>query len=109
MGKSEDFAASLMKQAQEIQEKMAKLQEAAPSKVVSASAGGGMVTVVANLANQLVSITMDREIINPDDPEMLADLIIAAANEALSQAQAQVAKDMSSLTSHITMSDLVGG
>jgi DNA-binding YbaB/EbfC family protein len=73
----------LMKQAQEMQSQMAQLQEEAANEVVETSAGGGMVTVKATGGGEIVSIEIDPKAIDPDDPEMLADLVTAAANEAL--------------------------
>jgi DNA-binding YbaB/EbfC family protein len=77
----------LMQQAQEMQEQLAKVQEEAANETVEATAGGGMVTVTANGAGELVEITIAKEAIDPDDPEMLADLVLAAVNEALRSAQ----------------------
>ena len=73
----------LMKQAQEMQSQMAQMQEEAAQEVVEASAGGGMVTVKANGGGEIVEIRIDPKAIDPDDPEMLADLVLAAADEAL--------------------------
>ena len=73
----------LMQQAQEMQSQMQALQEEAASEVVEASAGGGMVTVKATGGGEIVAITIDPKAIDPDDPEMLSDLILAAVNEAL--------------------------
>jgi nucleoid-associated protein EbfC len=78
---------ALMKQAQQMQEQMAKAQEEAREMIVEASAGGGMVTVKANGAGELVEIRIDPRAIDPDDPEMLADIVLAAANEALRSGQ----------------------
>ena len=66
----------LMKQAQQLQSKMAKLQDEIGDKTVDASAGGGMVTVVANGRQEILSVHVDPEVINPDDQEMLQDLIL---------------------------------
>lgn len=74
---------ALMKQAQQMQEQMARAQEEAKNEFGEASAGGGMVTVKANGAGELVQIAIDTRAIDPDDPEMLADMVLAAANEAL--------------------------
>ena len=71
-----------------MQEQLAKAQEDAKTEVVEASAGGGMVTVKANGAGELVDITIDPRAIDPDDPELLADMVLAAVNEALRSAQA---------------------
>ena len=84
----------LMQQAQQMQAQMAQMQEEAASEVVEASAGGGMVTVKANGAGEVVSITIDPKAIDPDDPEMLADLVLAAVNEALRSANALVESKM---------------
>ena len=65
-----------------------RLQEEAAKETVDASAGGGMVTVTANGAGEIVSIKIDPKAIDPDDPDLLADMILAATNEALRSAQA---------------------
>ena len=77
----------LMKQAAEMQTEMAKAQEELANETVEASAGGGMVTVKATGALQITEIKIAREAIDPDDPEMLADMVVAAVNEALRAAQ----------------------
>jgi DNA-binding YbaB/EbfC family protein len=77
----------LMQQAQEMQEQLQKVQEEAATETVEATAGGGMVTVTANGAGEIVEIKIAKEAIDPDDPEMLADLVLAAVNEALRSAQ----------------------
>ncbi len=74
---------ALMKQAQQMQEQMARAQEEAKNEIGEASAGGGMVTVKANGAGELLEISIDPRAVDPDDPEMLADMVLAAANEAL--------------------------
>jgi DNA-binding YbaB/EbfC family protein len=74
---------ALMKQAQEMQEQMARAQEEAKNEIREASAGGGMVTVKANGTGELLEITIDPRAVDPDDPELLADMVLAAANEAL--------------------------
>jgi len=76
----------MMKQAQQMQEQMLQAQQEAASEVVEASAGGGMVTVKATGGGEIVGITIDPKAIDPDDPEMLADLVLAAVNEALRSA-----------------------
>jgi DNA-binding YbaB/EbfC family protein len=80
----------LMQQAQQMQEQMAHLQEEAAQEVVEASAGGGMVTVKANGNGEVVSVVIDPAAIDPEDPELLADMVMAATNEALRSAQALV-------------------
>ena len=79
-----------MQQAQQMQEQMASAQEEAATEVVEASAGGGMVTVKANGGGEIVEMPIDPQAIDPDDPELLADMVLAAANEALRSAQALV-------------------
>ncbi len=81
---------ALMKQAQQMQEQMQRAQAEAANEVAEASAGGGMVTVRANGAGALVEVRLDPRAVDPDDPEMLADMVLAAANEALRSAQAAV-------------------
>ena len=84
----------LMKQAQEMQAQMEQLQEEAAKETDVASAGGGMVTVVASASGELKELRIDPKAIDPDDPELLADLVLAAANEALRAAHAKVAAKM---------------
>ena len=79
---------ALMKQAQAMQEQVQKLQEEAANETVSATAGGGVVTVVATAGGEIKEIVIDPKAIDPDDPELLADLILAAVNEALRNGQA---------------------
>ncbi len=81
---------ALMKQAQEMQEQMLRAQEEAKSEIQEASAGGGMVTVKASGAGELVEIRIDPRAIDPDDPELLADMVLAASNEALRAAAQSV-------------------
>jgi nucleoid-associated protein EbfC len=89
---------NMMKQAQKLQAKMLKMQEELGERTVETSAGGGMISVVANGRQQLVSITIDKEVVDPEDVEMLQDLILAAVNDALSKAQEMVAGEMGKLT-----------
>jgi DNA-binding YbaB/EbfC family protein len=73
----------LMQQAQQMQQQMAQAQEEVAKEVVEASAGGGMVTVKATGAGELVEVKIDPKAIDPEDPEMLEDLVLAAVNEVL--------------------------
>jgi nucleoid-associated protein EbfC len=77
----------MMKQVQQMQAEMAKAQEELANETVEASVGGGMVTVKANGAGEIVEIKISPEVIDPDDPEGLADLVLAGVNEALRNAQ----------------------
>jgi DNA-binding YbaB/EbfC family protein len=86
---------SLLKEAQKLQEKLEALKEEVGKKKVEASAGGGMVVVEANGSQEIVAIKIDREVITPDDPQMLEDLVLAAVNEALRKARELVAAEMS--------------
>ncbi len=81
---------AMLKQAQQMQEQMLKAQEEARQEVAEATAGGGMVAVKANGGGELVEIRIDARAVDPDDPELLADMVLAAANEALRSAQAAV-------------------
>ena len=77
----------MMKQVAQMQEQMAKAQEELASETVEASAGGGMVTVKATGALEIVEVKISPEAIDPDDPDLLADMVLAAVNEALRSAQ----------------------
>ena len=77
----------MLEQVQQMQGQMQKAQEELKNETVQASAGGGMVTVTATGAGEIKEITIDPKAIDPDDPEMLADMVMAAANEALRSAQ----------------------
>ncbi|MFO7859975.1 MAG: YbaB/EbfC family nucleoid-associated protein [Desulfosalsimonas sp.] len=88
----------LMKQAQQLQDKMAKLQEEMADKTIEATAGGGMVKAVANGKQQVVSIQIEKEVVDPEDVEMLQDLVLAAVNDALGRAQEMVSEEMNKLT-----------
>ena len=91
-----DFG-NIMKEAQKLQAQMEQLQAEVAKKKVEATAGGGMVTVEANGKQEILSIKIDREVITPDDPQMLEDLVLAAVNEALRKAREMVASEMSKL------------
>ena len=87
-----------MAQAQRMQAEMAKKQEQLAQQTVEASSGGGMVTAVVNGAHQLVDLKIAPEVVDPDDVEMLEDLVKAAVGEALAKSDAMVAQGMSSVT-----------
>jgi DNA-binding YbaB/EbfC family protein len=99
---------NLLKQAQQFQTKIAKLQEELEDRTVEASAGGGMVTVVVNGRQELVSITIEPEVINSDDKEMLQDLILAAINDGLSKAKEMVNEEMGKLTRGLNLPNIPG-
>ncbi len=89
---------NLMKQAQQMQAKMAKIQEDVGKRTVEATAGGGMVKVVVTGKQEVLSIDIEPEVVDPDDIEMLQDLILAAVNQALRESQAMMTDEMSKLT-----------
>ena len=89
---------NMLKQAQQLQSKIFKLQEEMADKTVEASVGGGMVKVTANGKQQLVSVQIEPEVVDPDDVQMLQDLIVSGANEALKKAQDMVSEEMNKLT-----------
>lgn len=98
---------NLLKKAQQLQEKMAKLQEELSEKTIEASAGGGMVTVIATGKQEIASIKIDPEVVNQEDIEMLEDLVLAAVNDALFQAKQMVSEEMSKLTGGVNIPGLM--
>ena len=106
---SKKMLGNLMKQAQEMQAKMARIQEEAASKTIEASAGGGMVKVTANGRMEILAVRIEKEVVNPEDVEMLQDLIVAATNEAIKQAQEIVESDMGKLTAGMGIPGMGGG
>ncbi len=89
---------NLMKQAQKMQRDMEKMQAELQEKEVEATAGGGAVKVVATGKKEIKEITISRDVVDPDDVEMLQDLILAAVNEALRMADEMVTSEMSKIT-----------
>jgi len=98
----------MMKQVQQMQAKMAKLQEELEQKNVEATAGGGVVRVVANGKNEIVEIEIKPEVLDPDDVEMVQDLVMAACNEALRKAQEMVAEEMGKITGGLKLPGMPG-
>ena len=98
---------NLMRQAQKLHAKMLKVQEEMAGRTAEASAGGGMVTAVANGRQELVSIKIEKEVINPEDAEMLQDLIVAAVNAAMKKAQEMVSEEMKKLTGGVNIPGLM--
>jgi DNA-binding YbaB/EbfC family protein len=88
----------LMKQAQQMQQQMAEAQEQLASETVEASAGGGLVTVRATGNGEIVAIKIDPKAIDPEDPELLEDLVLAAVNEALRSAQSLAQSKLGAMT-----------
>ncbi len=89
---------NILKQAQQIHSKISQLQEEMAQKTIEASSGGGMVNVVMNGRQQVISIRIDPEVVNRDDIDMLQDLIMAAVNEAIKKTQEMVTEEMKKIT-----------
>ncbi|HEY6837538.1 MAG TPA: YbaB/EbfC family nucleoid-associated protein [Geobacteraceae bacterium] len=98
--------AHIMKQAQMMQQKMAKLQEEASEKTATATAGGGAVTAMVNGKNQILSLTIKKEAVDPEDVEMLQDLVMAAINEALTKVHAEMSEQMGKITGGLNIPGL---
>ncbi|MBC2703020.1 YbaB/EbfC family nucleoid-associated protein [Desulfobacula sp.] len=97
---------SMMKQAQNLQKKMLKTQAELATKTVEASSGGGMVKVIANGAQKIESIVLEKEVVDPEDIEMLQDLVLAAVNDALNKSQEMVSSEMGKLTGGLNIPGL---
>src|SRR5256712_13068469 len=97
---------NLMKQAQQMQQKMMKLQEEIAKKTLDASVGGGMVTVTVNGKSEVLRIKIEPQEVDPNDVEMLEDLIVAAVNDALRKAQEMMAEEMCKSTGGIEIPSL---
>lgn len=97
---------SVVKRAQQMQEQMEKVQEEIEAKEVTATAGGGMVTVVATGKKEIKEITIKPEVVDPDDIETLQDLIIVAVNDAITQAEELMAEGMNSITGGLNIPGL---
>ena len=95
-----------MKQAQNLQKKMLKTQAELATKTVEASSGGGMVKVIANGGQRIESIILEKEVVDPEDIEMLQDLVLAAVNDALSKSQEMVSSAMGKLTGGLNIPGL---
>lgn len=98
----------LMKQAQQFQNKINKLQEELGQKTVEASSGGGMVTVVVNGQQEIISVKIDPEVADPEDIEMLQDLIMAAINDGLLKAKEMANEEMGKLTGGLNLPKIPG-
>ncbi|MEK7275486.1 MAG: YbaB/EbfC family nucleoid-associated protein [Candidatus Desantisbacteria bacterium] len=98
---------NMMKQIENVGTKVSKLQEELAEKTVSATSGGGMVTVTANGQKEIVSIKIEKDVVNPDDIELLEDLVCAAVNEALSRCQEMISGEMSKLTGGLKIPGLM--
>jgi len=89
---------NIMKQAQQMQAKIARVQQELENKEIEATAGGGMVTARVNGKQQLLELNIEKDVVDPEDIEMLQDLVIAAVNEAIKQSQDMIQSEMSKVT-----------
>jgi DNA-binding YbaB/EbfC family protein len=97
----------MQQQVMQLQEQMAQTQEALKDEEVAATAGGGIVTVVANGHQEILSIVIDPEVVDPEDVEMLQDLVLAAVNEALESSRNLASERMSALTGGLNIPGLL--
>lgn len=100
---------NILKQAQKMQKKMAELQEELATKTCEASAGGGMVTAVVNGSQELIELKVDPSVVDPEDVEMLQDLVVAAVNEAYRRSKEMVSEEMGKITSGMGLPGGGGG
>ena len=98
--------AAMMRQAQKMQQDLLRMQEEQENKTYTASAGGGMVTATVNGKHELVGIEINPEAVDPDDVEMLQDMVMAAVNEAMRAADNEAANNMSRLTGGLNLGGL---
>lgn len=98
----------LLKQAQKLQEKLSETQESLAGLRVEGTAGGGMVTVVMNGRQEVLHVKLEKEVVNPDDIELLEDLIVAAVNQALTNAQELASSEMNKVTGGM-LGNIAGG
>lgn len=98
---------NILKQAQQMQARMMKLQEELAAKTVEASSGGGMVTAVVNGKHELLSLKIEKDVVNPEDVDMLQDLIAAAVNEAVRKATEMAQAEMAKITGGLNIPGLM--
>ena len=96
----------MMKQAQKMQQDLLKMQQEMETKEYDATAGGGMVKAVVNGKHELLSLTINPEAVDPEDVEMLQDMVVAAVNEAMRKGEAEAAQNMSKLTGGLNLGGL---
>jgi hypothetical protein len=97
---------NIMKQAQQMQKKMLEVQEELALRTVEATVGGGMVSVTVNGKNEVLQVKVEPQVVDPDDIEMLEDLIVAGVNEALRKAQEMASVEMGKLTGGLNIPGL---
>ena len=96
----------VLRQAQRMQERLARVQEELAGKTVEASSGGGMVTAVVNGKQEVVSIRIEKEVLSPEDVELLQDLVAGAVNEAMSRSRKMMADEMAKITGGMNLPGL---
>ncbi|MGE5698529.1 MAG: YbaB/EbfC family nucleoid-associated protein [Deltaproteobacteria bacterium] len=96
----------MLKQAQEMQARLSKLQEELAGRTVEASSGGGMVSVVANGRQEVLSVKIEKEVVSPEEVDLLQDLVRAAVNEALSRSREMMAAEMAKITGGMNLPGL---
>jgi len=97
---------AMLKQAQKMQQEMLRMQQEQESKTFTAKSGGGMVAATVNGKHELMDLTINPEAVDPDDVEMLQDMVIAAVNEAMRMADAEATENMSRLTGGLNLGGL---
>ena len=97
---------NILKQAQQMHAKIAQLQEEMAAKTVEGSSGGGMVNIVMNGKQEILSVRIDPEVVNREDIEMLQDLIVAAVNEAIRKSQEIMQEEMKKITGGLSIPGL---
>lgn len=100
---------NLMAQVQQMQEQMASQQDALATETLSVTAGGGAITVVISGHQRIQSIVIQPELMDPEEVELLQDMLVAAVNSAIEQSQAMAAQRMEGLTGGLNINDLLGG
>ncbi len=98
----------IMKQAQKMQQELLRIQEELATKTVEAASGGGMVTVVVSGRMELTSIKIEKDVVDPNDIEMLQDLVLAAVNEGIAKAQEMTKNEMAKVTGGLPIPGLTG-
>jgi DNA-binding YbaB/EbfC family protein len=99
---------NIMKQAKKMQEKMGRLQQELETRTVEAQSGGGMVRVLVNGKFEIVSLSIEKDVVNPEDIDMLQDLIAAAVNEGIRKSQEMAAQEMAKITGGLSIPGLGG-
>ena len=97
---------NIMKQAQQMQQKIAHLQQELEGREVEATSGGGMVTAVVNGKQQLLNLKIEKDAVDPEDVEMLEDLVTAAVNEAIKKSQEMMQQEMGKVTGGMNLPGL---